>query len=245
MKQYLPRMFALAALLCSCTGQIEDPPLTSELEHGTSGGPAHAAPTAGRASSQVAGRAAEAPMMSPLTSAGEQASTPECGTGLTSCNGSCVSLSNDAAHCGACGKACASGLTCYEGLCRCASGFDMCGSGCVQIARDPMNCGDCGHACRSDEMCIAGECGCGVGQLRCGDKCISVTSDRNNCGACGTVCDTGDKCANSVCVLDCAQGLTACGETCVNTTNDAMHCGNCTTVCMAGQTCSRSRCRAP
>jgi hypothetical protein len=40
-----------------------------------------------------------------------------CTTGQTNCSGACVNLQTSAANCGACGRACASGLACVAGLC--------------------------------------------------------------------------------------------------------------------------------
>lgn len=43
---------------------------------------------------------------------------PSCtGAGRTSCGGSCVDLTSNASHCGACGRACATGETCATGVC--------------------------------------------------------------------------------------------------------------------------------
>jgi hypothetical protein len=40
-----------------------------------------------------------------------------CPIGTTACGGECVSLSSDAAHCGACTTSCAAGVTCDQGAC--------------------------------------------------------------------------------------------------------------------------------
>ena len=44
--------------------------------------------------------------------------TSACTAGQTLCGGACVNLQSDGKHCGACGKACASGLFCSQGAAR-------------------------------------------------------------------------------------------------------------------------------
>ncbi|MEZ4229096.1 MAG: hypothetical protein R3B89_08035 [Polyangiaceae bacterium] len=41
----------------------------------------------------------------------------DCRGGLTECNGECLDLGSDAANCGSCGNACASGVQCVAGVC--------------------------------------------------------------------------------------------------------------------------------
>ncbi len=57
-----------------------------------------------------------------------------CGSGLTVCNGQCVSLSSDPNNCGTCGHVCSAGATC-------------CSGSCVSLSSDVNNCGSCGHVC--------------------------------------------------------------------------------------------------
>ncbi|MFK7986309.1 MAG: hypothetical protein AB8I08_09785 [Sandaracinaceae bacterium] len=40
---------------------------------------------------------------------------PECGAGAESCDGACVDVRLDPAHCGGCGVACEDGLVCSDG----------------------------------------------------------------------------------------------------------------------------------
>lgn len=77
----------------------------------------------------------------------------------TDCGGSdpCQSLDTSAKHCGACGKACASGQYCDSGRC-----FDcsvdgarrkVCNGECVWL-RDNGSCGNCGVTCAFPEVCM-------------------------------------------------------------------------------------------
>lgn len=65
----------------------------------------------------------------------------------TLCDGACVDLDTDNAHCGACGNACAAGLTCCDGVCR-------------ALQTDNSNCGACGNACfiPGSRFCACGVC---------------------------------------------------------------------------------------
>lgn len=74
------------------------------------------------------------------------------------CAGRCVDLFVDSRNCGACGAACAAGMTCSRGVCTvaCAPNSILCGSNCLNILRDPENCGACGVLCR--QVCNNGRC---------------------------------------------------------------------------------------
>jgi hypothetical protein len=64
----------------------------------------------------------------------------------------------DAAHCGACGNACAVDQACVEGACRCQDGLALCGGACVDLGDDDRHCGRCGMTCDADERCVEGLC---------------------------------------------------------------------------------------
>lgn len=72
------------------------------------------------------------------------------------CNGECVDLATDAAHCGGCGQACAPGASCDDGTCFCAG--VMCGNVCADLQSDGNNCGTCGTLCGSLGECALGGC---------------------------------------------------------------------------------------
>lgn len=100
----------------------------------------------------------------------------------TCCNGECVDLKTDRAHCGACGKRCGFAETCADSQCVsqcgpggspcpgsletcCRAGKTCCNGRCIDTVGDDNNCGECGKRCRKpgyprNELCIAGECVC-------------------------------------------------------------------------------------
>lgn len=48
---------------------------------------------------------------------GSKTDEPVCATGATACNGVCVDLARDQAHCGECGASCQSGVGCFGAVC--------------------------------------------------------------------------------------------------------------------------------
>ncbi|MCA9880597.1 MAG: hypothetical protein KC442_22530 [Thermomicrobiales bacterium] len=104
----------------------------------------------------------------------------------------CVDGLRDAAHCGACGNACAAGQSCCDGACVSTSGGD------------PAHCGACGNVCTPPQTCGGGGkpgvCGCtpttcaaqgkNCGEIAngCGGAldCGECTEDHHTCGGGGT-----------------------------------------------------------
>ena len=80
-----------------------------------------------------------------------EACTSTCGT-------SCVDLRTSEASCGACGRTCAAGETCGDGLC-CPAGQVNCSGRCVDLTSNDYDCGTCGNQCNSGESCSSGVCG--------------------------------------------------------------------------------------
>lgn len=100
------------------------------------------------------------------------------------CDGACIDLSYDEAHCGACGAACAAGEVCLGGNCftpgdetdcegteerdydwdetfdetRAETTLLGCGGSCVDPYADPFNCGGCGVVCELGYACNSGNC---------------------------------------------------------------------------------------
>ena len=83
-----------------------------------------------------------------------------CRAGLTRCDGACVDIRADVAHCGGCGKACGGGERCEDGACvaSCTAPKEACGDACVEVASDSLHCGECGKLCAVDELCLSGVC---------------------------------------------------------------------------------------
>ncbi|MBK6534292.1 MAG: SUMF1/EgtB/PvdO family nonheme iron enzyme [Deltaproteobacteria bacterium] len=79
------------------------------------------------------GRACPAPTGGMATCVGG-ACGQSCSGGLTVCNGACVNLQADTAHCGRCGGACAAGHPCVAGTCaRCPTGMQLIPAGMFQM----------------------------------------------------------------------------------------------------------------
>ncbi|NMC70823.1 MAG: hypothetical protein GYA57_12265 [Myxococcales bacterium] len=160
-----------------------------------------------------------------------EADVSGCRPGQVDCGGACVDPTTDPRNCGRCGRACAAGEVCNEGVCAstCSGGLTNCSGACVDLAGDPGHCGDCSTACSRAEECIGGHCVCvpNCSGRECGDDGCG-----GSCGACGagTACDAAGRC---VCVPDCAGrecGDDGCGGSC----------GACGTgfVCTPAGTCS-------
>jgi hypothetical protein len=129
------------------------------------------------------------------------------------------------AHCGACGRACATpnaAPACAAALCAvgaCAAGFGNCdgnaANGCESdTRRDVRNCGACGRACsplaNGASQCASGACAlaaCFPGFGNCDGNAANgcetfVYGDPRNCGACGRVCSGVTlRCAAGTCVF--------------------------------------------
>src|SRR5205085_840640 len=61
------------------------------------------------------------------------------------CGDTCVDLTNTAAHCGACNRACPTDQACQAGSCvsSCSSGTTNCMGSCVDLRSDVTHCGNC------------------------------------------------------------------------------------------------------
>ncbi len=140
-----------------------------------------------------------------------------CPAGRACCGLACVDLATTSTHCGACGRACASGTACSAGLC-CASGQANCGGVCVNVQTDIAHCGTCATRCTAP----AGLC--------CAGRCTDVLTDEQNCSGCGRPCSAGGTCMTGLC---CPAGQTRCGSACVNVQVDGTNCGACGRTCVA------------
>ena len=134
----------------------------------------------------------------------------DCGSS-TVCGASCVDLTTDSSHCGACGKACKTGEVCAAGTCgtTCPSGKTLCAGACRDLAIDPNDCGACGKVCpgapSASPTCTAGVCGhaCVPGRADCNtsmtDGCEARLDAWSSCGDCATKCGAGYVCSSSLC----------------------------------------------
>ena len=114
----------------------------------------------------------------------------------------CVARANDPLNCGACGRACAAGQSCFGATCACPPYQKLCNGQCIPTSTDPNNCGGCGVVCAVGQTCSAGACAtsCLPGLTICNRACVDTTSDNGNCGACGNACPAGQGCVSSQCV---------------------------------------------
>jgi len=181
-----------------------------------------------------------------LAACGDDSTGGGCTDGLSDCDGTCVNLQIDRAHCGICGTACNPGEVCAEGTCSlsCQAGLTDCNGTCVDINTDRANCGVCATACNPGEVCSAGTCAlsCQTGLTDCNATCVDTNTDRANCGVCATACNPGEVCSAGNCALSCQTGLTECNGTCVDTNTDRANCGVCATVCNPGEVCANGTC---
>jgi len=178
------------------------------------------------------------PTPPPGTDAG--ARPDPCGDGRLSCEGTCVDVTANLSHCGACGARCASGEVCADG--RCAQPPDHCpADGCPAGSYCDLAADRCVAGCLSDAACddtttctdrscascppMRGNC-----DRAADDGCeTDLANDDASCGACGRVCPSGRTCRAGACA--CAGGTTDCGGACIDTTDALDHCGACGNRC--------------
>ena len=165
-----------------------------------------------------------------------------CDTGFADCNmtamdGCEVSVANDPASCGGCGRRCSgpnSMQGCQMGACQidsCAKGYSDCDkkveTGCESdVGSDLKNCGGCGNACavpqNGNPACVNGVCGlkdCQPGFADCNmmamDGCEADLTGLKHCGGCGKACvgpqNTDVSCNGGVCAVNgCLKGFSDC-----------------------------------
>ena len=124
------------------------------------------------------------------------------------CNGECVDIATDVAHCGACNESCTvpdvedTLAVCIDGSCdvECTDDQTFCTdevSACVDTDDDIDHCGACNDECfddpNGDVWCEDGEChlSCDDGYTDCGGECVDTDHDVDHCGGCDDAC-TGD-----------------------------------------------------
>ena len=171
-------------------------------------------------------------------------------------NGCEAALSSSAAHCGGCGRRCATGQICSGGVCAlsCASHEMVCAGACVDLNTNVSHCRACDNACAAEAnevaVCAEGEC-----RRRCvepygdcdgrpGNGCEAfLNRDLANCGRCGVGCASPPNatgvCERGTCLFNCATGFRDCDgdpangcEAAIGT--DPNNCGGCGVVCPGG-----------
>ncbi len=179
--------------------------------------------------------------------------TSGCAVGVR-CDGVCVDLTSDPAHCGACNSPCPSAphatATCEPTGCgfACDAGFDDCdgvpSTGCETPLDTATDCGACDTVCANPTALCASSGGghtCVAGcvapaPLLCGTSCVDPTSDASNCASCGRVCtapaNATARCDASACDFTCDTGFHDCGGACA-ADGDVATCGARCTPCNA------------
>ena len=165
-----------------------------------------------------------------------------CPEGQSECDGRCVSLQNNPAHCGSCDNACGAGQACVSGTCECGAQQTSCDDECVDLMSDPDHCGGCEEACSATEVCSQGHCSddCASGEVECNRACVDTEVDPSNCGECGNVCEGGQICTAGSC--SCTSDESLCGGACIDTSSDPSNCGSCDHACANGQSCVDGEC---
>jgi hypothetical protein len=108
------------------------------------------------------------------------------------CDGACVDLDGDAAHCGACAVTCTGGGVCDHGVCA------------ASVTPSPAPRTAVGAACTGastcapGSSCVGGVCACDAGKVACNGACRDYQTDSHSCGACGFIC-LHASCSDGVC----------------------------------------------
>lgn len=169
----------------------------------------------------------------------------DCPEGFDVCEGACVDLFSNRAHCGGCGNSCGDSV-CASGACvmGCPSGLSDCGGQCVDTDSNPAYCGACDNRCAAGEVCSGGVCEgtCNSGLEECGGNCIDLNSDQANCGGCNIRCGANEVCSEGTCALNCSEGTQPCGGDCVDTQLNRSHCSGCGLACGANEICEGGMC---
>ena len=185
-----------------------------------------------------------------------------CNAGLEKCGGSCVNVTNNADHCGACGNSCGD-QPCENG--QCVTQPDDCtkpGSSCQGFTYCDLGSGECKPGCGDDDQCGPNsscdigtrDCTCDAGFHDCNGQCLSDSSP-NSCGSRCSPCPSDPNgsatCAVGTCGLSCQNGYKNCGGQCASCpaggpgSTTTCNGSQCVTACKTGYiTCSSGCCPA-
>ncbi|MBI3074467.1 MAG: hypothetical protein HYY84_20335 [Deltaproteobacteria bacterium] len=148
----------------------------------------------------------------------------DCLTGFTRCGGTCVALSSNTSHCGACNNACTNGQACNRGVCD--RPVDCRQQGCANDHYCDLATGRCNPGCATDTQCptlgrcdiATHRCVCNAsdGLAFCNGLCVreGATGCGASCRACPSSPRGGATCNAGACGETCYAGFFKCGAAC-------------------------------
>ncbi len=193
--------------------------------------------------------------------------TASCPPPLSDCDGTCVLLAANDAHCGVCNNACPAGgacinaacsgqplgclgcgpgVACVAGACSCQGRGELCTVLCMDTQQSSISCGTCFQPCMGDQVCRGGTCVCPPDTALCDGSCRDIQTDTAHCGGCSP-CPGTQRCQRGVCVDVCTiNTVDACGDgRCWDTQTDSRHCGASCAACDQGAACVAGACQCP
>ena len=82
-----------------------------------------------------------------------------CQSPLQACVHTCVDVSSNAEHCGACYQSCSSIQACSNSACVCdLNTAQICNGVCTDVSFNDANCGTCGTTCTNGTLCVEKKC---------------------------------------------------------------------------------------
>ncbi|MBZ5711929.1 hypothetical protein [Nannocystis pusilla] len=149
--------------------------------------------------------------------------TPGCPQGLTQCEDGCADLAGDAAHCGGCGNACATGEVCQDSECVVVENCTP--MSCPGLSYCSLDTKQCVPGCQFSDQCpikevcdtVTHKCVCGEGyHLKDGicQPCKEAAACGNSCTVCPAVANGSPACIDGKCGATCDDGYQECGGQC-------------------------------
>ena len=178
------------------------------------------------------------------------------------CQGACVEVQNNNAHCGSCNQACPGGFICQATSCvpepnPCTPPHQLCQGACVEVQNNNTHCGGCNQTCPGGFICQAASCvpevpepePCLPPHQLCEGNCVDIQTNSAHCGGCNNRCPTNTQCQQGQCVCP-GNNRVLCNGVCQTPTIDMLfvpsfcggECGTDGTRCPSGMLCQLGRC---